>query len=93
VKEYTLKIGKVFESMQIYGNFGVDFLATSHGELFALEINLRITGTTHPNMTMRLLIKGNYAEESGLYQSKSGSKKFYIASDNIVDGLWFFLSF
>jgi predicted ATP-grasp superfamily ATP-dependent carboligase len=87
VNEYTLKVGKIFESMQIYGNFGVDFLATSEGELFALEINLRITGTTHPNMTMRLLIKGEYNELFGHYQSKSGLKKFYIASDNIVDGL------
>eukprot|EP01080_Neovahlkampfia_damariscottae_P004611 gene4611-7993_t len=85
VIEYTEKIGQVFESLEIYGNFGVDYLAAEDGELYALEINLRITGTTHPNMTMRLLIKGDYDEKTGEFTSQSGKKKYYIASDNVVD--------
>ena len=85
VIEYTRKIGEVFESLEIYGNYGVDYLATATDELYALEINLRITGTTHPNMTMRLLINGEYNENTGMFVSKSGEEKYYIASDNVVD--------
>ena len=63
------------------GNYGVDFLA-SGDDLYSLEINLRITGTTHPNMTLRLLIDGEYKD--GIYISKkSGKEKVYIASDNV----------
>eukprot|EP01080_Neovahlkampfia_damariscottae_P012365 gene12365-6033_t len=81
VHEYTYKVGKVFHSLGIYGNYGVDFLA-SGDDLYSLEINLRITGTTHPNMALRLLIEGEYKD--GVYISKkSGKEKVYIASDNV----------
>jgi len=53
-------------------------------KLFAVEINLRQSGTTHPQMLAKLLTKGQYDEESGMIKSGSGSLKYYLACDNLI---------
>eukprot|EP01080_Neovahlkampfia_damariscottae_P011872 gene11872-5199_t len=85
VQNYTKKIGEALVSKGVHGNFGVDFLVSDvDDEVYALEINLRVTGTTHPTMNMMMLIKGHFDFESGNYISKtSGKKKFYVSSDNV----------
>ena len=50
----------------------------------AIEINLRMTGTTHPIMTMKLLNDGDYDPEQGLYITRRGEPRFYISSDNLM---------
>ena len=78
--------------------FGVDFLAVpskpwdfSEWQLYALEINLRQGGTTHPYETLRLTTwDGHFDPSTGLYMAGKDSAgkpqaKYYIASDNVED--------
>ena len=54
-------------------------------ERYAIEINLRRGGTTHPFAMMKFLIEGDYDEETGIYVSSKGQSKYYLATDNLLD--------
>jgi PGM1 C-terminal domain len=67
--------------------FGVDFVAVKQPdetwEMQAIEINLRKGGTTHPFMTLKFLTNGRYDLATGLFQSRHGRAKYYIATDTL----------
>lgn len=66
------------------GYYGVDFLVPKDSnEVYALEINLRLCGTTHPYFTMKLLTGGSYDKKTGLFYSGTGILKYYRATDNL----------
>jgi PGM1 C-terminal domain len=72
----------------VVSRFGVDFMATRDDpaaawQLHAIEINLRLGGTTHPFLALRFLCGGALDPASGLYHSASGRTKFYRATDNL----------
>lgn len=50
---------------------------------YAIEVNLRKGGTTHPFLTLRFLTDGSYDTENGLFYSQSGRPKYYYASDSV----------
>lgn len=82
------KVGQVLAEKGVVSRFGVDFMATRDGpadawRLLALEINLRLGGTTHPFLALRLLTGGQLDESTGHYLSASGRPKFYRATDNL----------
>lgn len=52
-------------------------------DLYALEINLRQCGTTHPYFAMKFLTDGKYDPNSGLCYSSKGNTKYYKHSDNL----------
>ena len=74
------------------GRLGVDFVTARTGDgawsTYAIEINLRKPGTTHPFSVLRHLAPGGYDAESGTYLDDRGRPKFYVASDNLVDESW-----
>lgn len=74
------------------GRAGIDFVtARSGGEpwsTYAIEINLRKPGTTHPYSVLRHLAPGRYDMDTGSYTDDTGTSKFYVASDNLVDENW-----
>ena len=73
------------------GRYAVDFVARRSGsswELFALEINLRKGGTTHPYGLTRHLAGGRYDEAAGTYLDERGAPVHYGATDNLVDPRW-----
>jgi hypothetical protein len=51
--------------------------------LYAVEINLRLGGTTHPFLALRFLCGGSLDTASGLYYSANGRPKYYRATDNL----------
>jgi hypothetical protein len=68
--------------------FGVDFLVHRDGptdgwKLTALEINLRMGGTTHPYLALQFLTGGRLDPETGLFLSPTGHAKYYKATDNL----------
>lgn len=94
LQEIILKVGNALASKGVIGHFSVDFLAVPktiynlnenniNFDLYALEINLRQTGTTHPMMIVKLLTNGYFDEKTGKFLSSSGNEKYYIASDNL----------
>ena len=87
VQEAAVKIGKVLAAAGVVSRFGVDFFARKKKdggwEIFALEINLRIGGTTHPFLALKFLTGGQLDPETGLFRSPSGHPKFYRSTDNL----------
>jgi len=82
------RIGAVLAAKGVVSRFGIDFLAHrrqagDQWSLLALEINLRIGGTTHPFLALQFLTGGTLDVETGLFLSPSGRPKFYRATDNV----------
>jgi hypothetical protein len=66
----------------------VDFLVTRDRtdeawKVYALEINLRMGGTTHPYLALQFLTGGSLDPETGLFLSPTGHAKYYRATDNL----------
>ena len=72
--EYGLQVAKSLSEKGARGRFGVDFIAApekpwdfENWDIYALEINLRQGGTTHPFETMHLLTQGYALARSRLH--------------------------
>lgn len=91
LQDFGLKIGQNLAKKGALERFGVDFIAVRQPDnsdqekwdLQAIEINLRKGGTTHPFMTLKFLTNGRYDMSTGLFYSKQGCPKYYIATDNL----------
>ncbi|MGD1804698.1 peptide ligase PGM1-related protein [Dapis sp. BLCC M126] len=90
LQDLGMKVGKSLAEKGALDKFGVDFVTVNQGtnespkwDLFAIEINLRRGGTTHPFMTLKLLTNGRYDLDTGLFYSQQGRAKFYKATDNL----------
>ena len=83
----AMKIGRRLAREGIVGRFAVDFIIVRTGtggwEPFAIEINLRKGGTTHPFLTLQYLTDGTYDSEQCVFRTKHGREKYYIATDNV----------
>ncbi len=88
IQEASLRIGQVLSAHGVVSRFGVDFLAhrdapSEPWKTTALEINLRMGGTTHPYLALQFLTGGSLDPASGLFLSPSGQAKYYKATDNL----------
>jgi hypothetical protein len=88
IHEVALTIGKVLASYGVVSRFGVDFLVwrqppEDDWKVTALEINLRMGGTTHPYLALQFLTGGQLDQATGLFLSPTGHAKYYRATDNL----------
>ena len=88
IQEAALRIGAVLGSRGVVSRFGIDFLLwrddpAQEWDMAALEINLRMGGTTHPFLALRFLTGGTHDPNTGLFFSPSGLSKYYRATDNL----------
>ncbi|MFW6358462.1 MAG: peptide ligase PGM1-related protein [Chroococcales cyanobacterium] len=88
LQELGLKIGENLAKKGALERYSVDFITVYNSEtkawdIYAIEINLRKGGTTHPFMTLKLLTNGNYDMSTGLFYSQQEQPKYYISSDNL----------
>lgn len=85
-------IGKVLAHRGVIGRLSVDFAAaqtdTGEWQLYALEINLRKGGTTHPYVVLSHLVPGHYDADAGSWRATDGTPRWYWATDNLVDESW-----
>jgi hypothetical protein len=81
------KIGAKLAVEGAVGRFAVDFV-TADAEVFAIEINLRKGGTTHPYAALRNLVPGRYDVAAGQWVAEDGSTRCYVSSDNLVHETW-----
>ncbi len=92
IGQYGRAVGEVLARRGAIGRFGVDFAAaqraTGDWEVFALEINLRKGGTTHPYSALRNLVPGHYDVDSGNWMTVDNSLRCYESTDNLVDPRW-----
>jgi PGM1 C-terminal domain len=82
-------IGRHLAKLGALGRFAVDFVVVQDDSglwtPYAIELNLRKGGTTHPFLTLQFLTDGAYDGEHGLYLTPSGSTKYLIATDHFED--------
>jgi hypothetical protein len=78
------KIGVRLAREGVIGRFALDFVVVrSNGawDPYAIELNLRKGGTTHPFLTLQFLTDGTYDPEAGVFTAPSGRPKCFVASD------------
>lgn len=85
--EQATRIGRVLGEKGILGRFAIDFLVgrTAAGEwqAHAIEINLRMGGTTPPFHALEFITGGRLDAETGLFRTPDGTAKYYSATDNL----------
>src|SRR5438477_3216000 len=82
------RVGELLRDAGVIGRFAIDFVVTrapdsASWETYAIEINLRKGGTTHPFLTLQFLTGGVYDAESATFIAPNGHKKFLVASDHL----------
>ena len=82
VQEMGVRVGEQLASRGVIGRFAVDFIAIG-AELYALEINLRQGGTTHPFNTVKFITSGQYDRETGTFHTAAGRERSYFATDTL----------
>ncbi len=86
LQEYAQKVADVLCEKGVIGRFAIDFLVskTPDGwDAHAIEINLRMGGTTPPFHALEFLTDGSLDDETGLFCTPSGQAKYYKATDNL----------
>ena len=81
-----LKVGRRLVREGVLGRAGVDFVAVREAgawRVYALEINLRCGGTTHPFFALQTLTDGQYEPLAGEFRARHGSLKHYLATDHL----------
>jgi hypothetical protein len=91
--EYAKEIGEAgliiageLKKYGVLGRFAIDFISVkeSNGwKHYAIEINLRKGGTTHPYLMLQFLTDGNYDAEKGVYFTANKQCRYYSCSDNL----------
>ncbi len=72
----------------VTGRFSIDFISVKGSDgwkHYAIEINLRKGGTTHPFLMLQFLTGGEFNWQEGAYLMPNGQQRSYFASDNIVN--------
>ncbi len=81
------KIAQTLAERGAIGRFAVDFISVKQPDdtwkHYAIEINLRKGGTTHPFLMLQFLTDGTYNADTGQYFTAGGNRLFYFASDNV----------
>jgi hypothetical protein len=88
LQEAGSRIGHVLGRYGVVSRFAVDYLVHRSSpeqdwQLTALEINLRMGGTTHPYLALQFLTSGQLDPKTGLFHSPTGHAKYYRATDNL----------
>ena len=83
----AIKVGRRLKQQGVLGRFAVDFVAVRNQrgdwDLYAIEINLRKGGTTHPFLTLQFLTDGRYDSERGVFETPRGESKCFVATDHL----------
>lgn len=81
-----LAVANELKKYGVLGRFSIDFISVKENNRwnhFAVEINLRKGGTTHPNLLLQGLTIGKYDALKGIYLTGTGQKRHYFSSDNV----------
>ncbi len=85
--EPARRIGEELARAGVVGRLAIDFVvargATGEWQPFAIEINLRKGGTTHPFETLAALTGGRYDAERAEFITPHGETKHYVATDHL----------
>jgi hypothetical protein len=75
----------------VIGRFAIDFVTVKGADggwtQYAIELNLRKGGTTHPFLTLQFLTDGRYDPTSALFLTPAGREKHLVATDHVESPL------
>jgi len=81
------RIGERLAGAGVIGRFAIDFVVArdddDRWQPFAIELNLRKGGTTHPYETLAHLTGGTYDADSATFTTPTGQQKHYVATDHM----------
>ena len=81
------RIGQRLAREGALGRFAVDFVvvrdAAGSWTPYAIELNLRKGGTTHPFLTLQFLTDGRYDPATALFTTPRGHEKHLVATDHL----------
>ncbi len=83
----STKIAGELASYGVLGRFSIDFVSVKENNQwkhYAVEINLRKGGTTHPYLMLQFLTDGHYDANTGRFFTAAGQERFYFATDNVI---------
>lgn len=85
------KIGQRLAGDGVLGRFAIDFVVVRDTvgtwSPYAIEVNLRKGGTTHPFLTLQFLTGGSYDPTTALFTAPSGREKHLVATDHLESEL------
>jgi hypothetical protein len=89
ISDPAMVIGRHLADLGVLGRFAVDFVVVDDGAggwtAYAIELNLRKGGTTHPFLTLQYLTDGAYDGDAGVYLTPGGRTKHLVATDHLED--------
>ncbi|MFV1979761.1 MAG: peptide ligase PGM1-related protein [Rhodothermia bacterium] len=86
IQQSAYRIAEILCLRGVKGRFGVDFVSIRESGLwkhYAIEINLRKGGTTHPFLMLQYLTHGVYDHERLRYYTPTGQERYYRSSDDL----------
>lgn len=87
ITEHAEAIGHRLAREGALGRFAVDFVvvrgASGGWTPYAIELNLRKGGTTHPFLTLQFLTDGRYDPGIALFLTPRGHEKHLVATDHL----------
>lgn len=87
LQEQAERIGTALSERGVIGRFGIDFLVSrkkgGDWQSHAIEINLRMGGTTPPYHALEFLTGGRLNTDTGLFHTIGKDNKYYSATDNL----------
>jgi PGM1 C-terminal domain len=85
------RVGRRLADGGVIGRCAVDFVVvrddSDRWHPYAIELNLRKGGTTHPFATLEQLTGGNYDAAAAAFSTAAGARKHYVASDHFSSPL------
>jgi hypothetical protein len=87
ISEPAQRIGERLAGAGALGRFAIDFVVvkdqTGSWSAYAIELNLRKGGTTHPFLTLQFLTDGGYDAASGRFLTQHGEERYLVATDHL----------
>ena len=87
ITKHAEQIGQRLAREGALGRFAVDFVVvrdvSGSWTPYAIELNLRKGGTTHPFLTLQFLTDGRYDPATALFTTPRGHEKHLVATDHL----------
>ena len=87
ISREAMLVGRRLAREGVLGRFALDFVVvrdeSGAWSSYAIEINLRKGGTTHPFLTLQFLTDGRYDPEAALFLTPTGRERHLVATDHL----------
>lgn len=87
ITEPALAVARRLADEGVVGRFALDFVVVrdraGKWSAWAIELNLRKGGTTHPFLTLQFLTDGRYDGDEGAFVTPEGVHKHLVATDHL----------